>query len=135
MLRQDDYIQSQIVLKGWQHAHQYGGYIGPCMIMSCLANRQKLGWGNWLDILDSIPKYSATLEQPTGTPSVWEPSFIRLLHEVASIYDGSKDYANGGVYWADSAQPITNQWFQEKILNNLDIHPRVCDLNSLMIFR
>ena len=135
MLRQDDFCKAQLVLKGWQHGNQFGGHLSSCMVMSCLANRQKLGWGSWLEILDNIPKYSATIEQPTGTPSIWEPSFVRLLHEVEIIYDGSKDYANGGVYWFDSSQPVTNPWFQEKLLNNLDTHPKVGDMNSLMLLR
>lgn len=135
MIRQDDFQASQLVLAGWQHAHKYGGFLAPCMVMSCLANRQKLGWGSWLEIIESIPKYSATLEQPTGMPQIWSPEFVRLLHECQSIYDGSKDYSNGGLYWLNSAEPITNPWFQDKILNNIDVHPRVADLTSLMIFR
>ena len=135
MLRQDDFQKSQLVLTGWRHGQFYGGHLAPCMVMSCLANRQRLGWGTWLEILDSIPKYAATIEQPTGTPSIWEPNFVRLLHEVESIFDGSRDYANGAVYWADTAKPITNPWFQEKILGNLQDHPKVGDMNSLMLFR
>jgi len=105
------------------------------MVMSCLANRQRLGWGNWLEIIDTIPNYSATIEQPSGTPQIWEPNFIRLLHEVEAIYDGSKDYAKGAVYWFDSAKGVQNPWFQEKILNNKEDHPKVGDMNSLMLFR
>jgi hypothetical protein len=103
--------------------------------MSCLANRQRLGWGSWLDIINSIPKYSATLEQPTGVPSIWEPGFVRLLHEVEAIFDGSQDYAKGALYWADTAKGITNPWFKEKIIDEPTAHPRVGDMNSLMFFR
>lgn len=103
--------------------------------MSCLANRQRLGWGSWLEIIDAIPNYSATIEQPTGTPQIWEPSFVRLLHEVEAIYDGSVDYAKGAVYWFDSSKPVDNPWFQEKILNHRDEHPKIADMNSLMLFR
>ena len=135
MLRQDDFCKSQLVLLAWRYGRDFGGYLGSCMIMSCLANRQKLGWGSWLEIIESVPKYSAIIEQPTGYPSVWEPSFVRLLHECESIYDNSKDYANGAVYWFDSSKPVTNPWFQEKLLNNLDVHPKVGDMNSLILLR
>jgi hypothetical protein len=135
LLRQDDYIKGQLVLKGWQHGHIYGGHLGACMILSCIANRQKLGWGTWLELLDSIDKYSALIVQPTGTPSIWDPNFVRLLHEVESCYDGSKDFANGALYWFDSAQEVTNPWFREKILDNPDSHPRVGNMNSLMLLR
>ena len=110
--------------------------MASCMIMSCLANRQRVGWGSWLEIIDRIPDRAATIEQPTGIPQVWEPNFIRLLHEVEAIYDGSKDYANGALYWCDSSQPVTNEWFQEKILNHSSTdHPKIADMNSLMFFR
>ena len=135
LLRQDDFQKGQLVLTGWRHGQEYGGHLGSCVIMSCLANRQKLGWGNWLDIIDNIPKYSATVEQPSGWPAVWEPNFTRLLHEVDAIYEGSQDYAKGAVYWFDSAKPVNNPWFQDKILNNLQSHPKVGDMNSLMFFR
>jgi hypothetical protein len=135
LLRQDDYVKSQLVLAGWRHGRKYGGHLGSCIVMSCLANRQKLGWGHWLDVIDSIPKYSATLEQPTGTPSIWSPEFVRLLHEVESLFAGSQDYSRGGLYWCDSAAPITNQWFKEKILGNLEVHGKCCDMNSLMVFK
>ena len=135
MLRQDDFQKAQLVLTAWKHGHEFGGHLASCMVMSCIANRQRLGWGNWLDIIEGIPAKAATLEQPTGTPSVWEPNMVRLLHEVEAIYDGSKDYANGAVYWADTAKPITNPWFQEKILNNLESHPSVGSMNSFMLFR
>ena len=105
------------------------------MIMSCLANRQKAGWGTWLDIFEDIPKYAATIEQPTGIPSIWEPAFVRLLHEVEAIFDGSKDYANGATYWLDSAKPVTNPWFKEKLLDNKESHPVIGNMNSLMLLR
>lgn len=133
MLRQDDFLKSQLVLTAWRHGQKYGGHLASCLIMSCLATRQKLGWGNWLDIINTIPNYSATIEQPTGMPSIWEPNFVRLLHEVESIYDGSKDFSNGAVYWFDSADPVTNPWFKEKILDEKRI--KVADMNSLMFFR
>lgn len=135
MLRQDDFQRSQLVLAGWRYGHEFGGHLASCLIMSCLANRQRLGWGSWVEVIESIPKYSATIEQPLGYPSVWEPNFVRLLHEVESISDGSKDYANGAVYWFDSSKPITNPWFSEKILGDSQAHPKTGDMNSLMLFR
>ena len=133
MLRQDDFQKAQLVLTGWRHGREYGGHLASCIIMSCLANRQRAGWGNWLDVIDRIPERSATIEQPTGTPLIWEPGFTRLLHEVEAIYDGSQDYAKGAVYWFDSAKPVTNPWFQTHILDEHRI--KLGDMNSLMFFR
>lgn len=105
------------------------------MIMSCIANRVRLGWGSWLDVLDRIPAFSAQLEMPTGTPVLWEPSFIRLLHEVDAIYEGSsQDYSKGAVYWCDTRR-IETPFFKEKILGQPGQHPRIAEMNTLALFR
>ena len=102
--------------------------------MSVLANRQRLGWGSWGDILDGIPKKSSLLEQPSGYPTAWEPNFTRILAEVGSIYDGSKDYSSGGLYWCE-LNKIENPWFKENILGQDTGHTIVSNMNSLTIFR
>lgn len=134
MLRQDDYQKAKLVEAAWRFGKEYGGHLASCMVMSCLANRTRLGWGNWLEVIDRIPAYSATIEQPTGTPSIWEPSFVRLLHEVEGIYSGQQDYAKGGVYWCD-LRHVETDFFKEKILGNPAQHPRVADMNSFAVFR
>jgi hypothetical protein len=135
LLRQDDYLKSHLVLQGWRWGKEYGGHLAACMVMSCVANRVRLGWGNWLEMIDRIPQYAAQQDIPTGTPSIWEPNFVRLLHEVESIFDGSgTDYAKGGLYWADLRR-VDTDFFRTKILGAPEQHPRVADMNSLVIFR
>ena len=135
MLRQDDFLRSQLVLAGWRHGHVFGGHLASCMVMCCLASRVRLGWGTWMEILNDLPSKSATIEQPLEVPSVWEPQFVRLLHEVDAIFDGSQDYAKGALYWFDSSKPVTNPWFQDKILGDMNTHKKVADMNSLMLLR
>lgn len=124
------------MLEGWRQAHEYGGHLPACMVMSCLSNRVRLGWGTWLEVLNRIPAFSAVKEQPNREifPSVWEPSFVRLLHEVEAIYDGSQDYSKGAVYWCD-LRYVETPFFKEKILGGLGEHARVCDMNTLVCFR
>lgn len=104
------------------------------MIMSVLSNRVRHGWGGWLETLDRISQFSAQLELPTGTPSLWEPQFERLLHEVETIYDGTRDHAKGALYWADLRR-VDNPWFKEKIIGNPEDHPRIGDMNTLTLFK
>lgn len=135
MLRQDDFQKAQLVLSGWRWGKEYGGHLAACLVMSCISNRVRLGWGTWLEVLDRIPLYSAQFEMPTGTPSVWEPSFVRLLHEVDAIYGGQQDYSNGAVYWADLRR-VETPFFKEKIIPYLATeHPRIVEMNSLACFR
>jgi hypothetical protein len=134
MLRQDDYQKTKLVETGWQWGRQYGGHLAACIIMSVLGNRVRAGWGNWLEIIDRIPKFSATTNVPPyAPPQIWEPGFIRLLHEVDAIYDGSQDYANGALYWCDT-RDINTEFFQNKILSDLETHPRILEMNTLVCF-
>jgi len=133
VLRQDDFQKSQLVLTGWRWGKQYGGHLAACMIMSCLMNRVRLGWGTVLEVLDKIPNFAATTEMPTGTPAIWEPGFVRLLHEVEGIYDGTNDHSNGALYWCDT-RDVSTPFFKEKILGQSEVHRRVMEMNTLALF-
>ncbi len=119
----------------WRHGKDYGGHLAGCMIGSTIMNRVKLGWGNLLEVLERLPNFSATYAQPAMNPaSIWEPQFVKLLHEVEGIYDGTIDYSKGALYWGDLRQ-IETDFFKNKILGQAEIHPRICELNSLAFFR
>lgn len=134
MLRQDDFVASQLVLFGWNRGKEYGGIDAAKLIMSCVANRSRLGWGSILECLANVHLYDAEIEQPRLVyPSIWAPDFVRLLHEVGPIKDGSVDPARGGLYWADTRR-ITNPWFIDKIIGDPIAHRRVGDMNSLNIY-
>lgn len=140
MVRQDDFVKSLLVLECWRQGKDFGNHQIPLMIMGCLANRQRLGWGSFLEILKALPKFSATLVQPNRdlVPDIWEPNFVKLLHAVDGVYEGSiNDPALGGVYWADLSKGksgITNPWFQEKILDS-SVHVACSNQGPFTIFR
>lgn len=134
MLRQDDYQKSHLVLTGWRWGKEYGGHLAACMVMSVLGNRVRAGWGNWMEVLDRIYVFSAQLEMPLGTPEIWEPNFVRLLHEVEPVFDGTKDHASGALYWCDT-QRIETAFFRDKILAHPEEHPRIANMGTLTLFR
>ena len=122
MLRQDDFVKSLVALEAWRQAKDFGQQ-PVLMVAGCLSNRQKLGWGGWLEMLERLPKFSATLAQPNREkfPDIWDAAFVKILQAIDGIYDGSiGDPALGGLYWADLSKGragVTNPWFQEKILD------------------
>lgn len=129
-------MKAQLVTTGWRYGQLYDGgpgHLTACLVMSCIANRVRRGWCSWLEALDNIPKYAAELKTPLGTPTPWEPSFVKLLHEVEGIYDGSSDPAKGGLYWCD-LRHIETEFFKEAILAHPELHPRIVDMNSFTIF-
>jgi hypothetical protein len=124
VLRQDDFVRSLVVLEVWRQGSSFGNHQIPVIIAGCLGNRVRLGWGSWLEVLQKLPKFSATLEQPNRDkfPDIWDVSFIKVLQNIDGIYDGSiADPAMGGIYWADLSKGkagITNPWFQEKVIDS-----------------
>jgi len=133
MLRQDDWHKSHLVTVGYNFGKEYGGHLASLMIMGCLANRVRRGWGSWADVINSIPKYSAEEVKPYILPSVWDQNFIRLLTEVDGVFEGSaKDMSCGAVYWCDNRR-ITRKWFLDEIVRS-GHYEIVANMNSLTLY-
>lgn len=142
MLKQDSFIQAKLVELGWRFSQSYGGgHLAGQLVMHTLANRFRVGWGTWLSVLDRVPLFMAEKELPPLVyPNIWEPVFVKLLHCVDGIYDGSTpDLSKGALYWAQLGK-IENSWFQQKILDArkedhngdlVPVHQRVCDMNNV----
>lgn len=142
MLTQDNYIKAKLVETGWRYAQFYGGgHLAGQIVMGCIANRVRAGWGSWLQMLDGLDQFAAeNTIPPLKHPSVWEPSFIKLLHTVDGIFDQSiQDLSKGGLYWADLSK-IDRTWFLEKIVQAKDAdgvprHKRVNDMNTFCVWK
>ena len=138
-MRQDDFVKSLLALEAWRQGKDFGQQ-PILMVLGCLANRQRLGWGSWLEVVAKLPKFSATIAQPNREefPDIWDQAFVKTLHAIDSIYDGCiPNPALGGVYWADLSQGrggITNPWFREKILNSPQ-HTAVANQGPFTLFR
>lgn len=131
---------------GWRYGQHYaGGHIAGEMVMQTLMNRVRVGWGNVLQIIDRIPAYMAENEIPKlEHPGVWDANFVKLLHVVDGVYDGSiPDKSKGALYWGDLAH-IERPWFLDKIVRGtqenfegveIPAHQRVANLNGLNFFK
>jgi hypothetical protein len=133
MLRTDDFVKGQLVLYGWRAGRAWGGHTASCLILSVLANRHKRGWGAYMDLLADAPNKAGSDFDDTAIPNLWDPNFVRLLHEVESIFDGSMDHAKGALYYCDSTK-IDNPWFKQFILDKPDEHARIGGMDTLMLF-
>lgn len=141
MLRQDDYIRGKLVEMGWRWGTRYvGGHLAGQMIMCAIANRVRAGHGSYLQVIDSIPKYMAENEMPPlEHGSIWQAEFVKLLHAVEGIHDGTApDMSKGAFYWADLSH-IERTWFKNLVAatndDGLRVHPMVASIGSLSFFR
>jgi hypothetical protein len=146
MLKIEDVQKTKLVEIGWRFGQMYsGGYVSGQMIMHVIANRVRCGWGPWLDVIQKVPQFMAENElPPLEFPSVWNGSFMKLLHVVDGVFDGSlPDMSKGALYFAD-LNKIERSWFKTKILDPVKEdgpsvgqrqHPIVANVNSLSFFR
>src|SRR5208283_4105360 len=142
MLKVEDLQQSLLVGVGWRFGQSYGGgHLAAQMVMSVIANRVRAGFGNWFDVIHKIPNFMAEKElPPLEFPGVWDGSFVKLLHVVGGVFEGSAmDLSKGALYFGD-LNHIERPWFKEKVVDALKDngerqHPLVASLNSLSFFR
>jgi hypothetical protein len=147
MLKQDDYVKGKLVEMGWRFCRSYvgAGHIAGEMIMQTLSNRVRNGWGSWLQVIDRVPVFMAENElPPLEHPSIWEPTFIKLLQTVDGVFDGSiPDKSKGAQYWGDLSK-IERSWFLEKIVQATKLdqnqclvpaHNRVANTNGLCFWQ
>jgi len=146
MLKIEDIQRVKLFEVGWRFGQAYsGGHVASQMIMHCLANRYRSGWGSWLEIIDKVPAFMAENElPPLEFPTAWNGSFIKVCHVVDGIFDGSvQDISKGALYWADLTK-IEREWFRTRIIDpvkeegpqaGLRQHPIVANINSLSFFR
>jgi hypothetical protein len=95
-----------------------------------------------MQVLDSVPKFMAENELPAlEHPALWDPAFVKLLHAVEGVYDGSiPDDSHGALYWCDLSS-IERAWFKEKVVDArqqdphgegiIPAHQRVCEMGTL----
>jgi hypothetical protein len=146
LLKIEEIQQAKLVELGWRYGQFYcGGYVAGQMIMSVFMNRVKCGWGNHLDVMTKVLPFAAENELPPLIyPGVWDGNFVKLLHVVTGVFDGSiADMSKGSLYFAD-LNKIERPWFQEKIVDPIKEdgptagqrqHPIVANINSLSFFR
>ena len=74
-------------------------------------------------------------------PSLWDPDFVKLLHAVEGVFEGSAhDMAKGALYFCD-LNHIERIWFKENVVDQvsestgLRRHPLVANMNSLSFFK
>ena len=131
--RYEGVVKAELALTAWRWGRAYSTP-GMIMIAQCIANRHRAGQGTFFQVIERIPKYAATLEEPPRDwPTAWDKEFVRLLPEIDGIVDGTaKDTTNGALYWCDM-NDVTNPWFLEQIARSTN-HNRVADVAGTLVF-
>lgn len=131
--RFEQLVKAELALTAWRYGKKHG-LPGMSMIAQCIANRFKSGWGSFLQVIESLPKYSGTVEQPkTEYPAPWDRDFLSLLVAMDGIVDGTaKDTTNESLYFADTTT-IDREWFLTNVSRNPE-RRRVADCQGVLTF-
>jgi len=119
MLRPREFATSFLLHAAWFEAAHFGGLKPIQMVAQCIGNRVRLGWGDWHQVLSSLPQYSAELASlrqehwlKFQLPAQNDPRFLALLPLMDQVYDNSGERLVGeAVLWAD-ARRIESAWFR-----------------------
>jgi len=121
-------------------------------IAHVLANRLRAGFweSDWLKILAEAPKHAPNLPEQMDfrtLPEHWDRDFRAHLDDCEKIYElrledditvsanPTPNYVTGtgnprsGLYYANLLK-ITSPWFQDKIVNHLEDHPRTAEISG-----
>lgn len=131
--RYEGCIKAVLALTAYRYGKPYSTP-GMIMIAQCIANRHRAGQGTFFQVIERIPKYSSTIEQPSQDyPDAWNREFLRLLPEIDSIVDGTaKDTTNGALYWGD-LNTVDNPWFFEFVARSPE-RQRTADVAGVLCF-
>ena len=138
MLRSREFVISLLLRESWSAASYLGGVKPIEMVAQCIANRVRLGWGSWHDVLDDLPIYSsldparAIADRPR-LPASNDPRFLMLLSAMDKVYDNSgENLVGAGVFWADVTK-LSHAWFISNVVNGSD-HRRVAQNGTLVVW-
>jgi hypothetical protein len=134
MTRIDDFAKCLMISTAWKYASHFGGADNMTGMLHVIKNRQKAGFGDYIQIVDTMSRYEACPPVTTTNPSPWDRRFLQLLQVVDSVCDDTrKDHTNGALYAGDLTC-ITNDWFLEKVARSPD-KQRCGDNNSWTYFK
>lgn len=144
MLTSRDYIKSLLLDISWFEAAALGGVKPMQMVAQCIANRARLGWGDWAQVLSQVytpgphalPRFRLMDRLIVRhLPDVSDPRFTQMLSAVDRIYDNTfEDLVKGGTYWADLQLGTFDRQFEQLIMKNSEAHPRTAQSGTFCIF-
>jgi hypothetical protein len=136
------YVKGRLMDFVVREAYASGGVDPMLAVAQVLKNRVDAGWdgGDWLRVIEHAPEYIGTI-QPTNIVHIdpRDGNFRALLGRIDEVYYGTADDANvnnesgKALYYAE-LHNINRDWFQERILSDLESHPRLASVGQLTFF-
>lgn len=133
MLTARECVKAWLLDLAWFEAASLGGLKPMQSVAQCVANRVRLGWGDWSSVLSQV-HHPGKHAIPTARiadmllarhyPSLADSRFKRMMIEIDQIYDNTGEKLVGaGVYWADLTWLPGDPRFEE-LIRDTEEHPR-----------
>jgi len=139
----ESYIKAHLVTLIMDEAYHTGSTDTMLAIAQVIANRVKAGWqgGDWVSVIRAADKVRGTAIMPGhAEPDSRDPQFRNVLRQIDDIYHGVADDSsvNGedgsvALYYA-ILHDVNCQWFKDKILSDLESHPRLANVGEFTFF-
>jgi hypothetical protein len=138
----ESYIKARLMDYVIVDAYASGGVEPMLAVAQVLKNRANAGWsgGDWIRIIESAPEYRGTVQPDMHTHlDPRDGSFRELMRRIDDVYYGTAEDSNvntstgKSLYYAE-LHNINREWFRERILSDLETHPRIAVVGQLTFF-
>lgn len=139
MFSQAEFVKSLLLQAAWFEAESFGGLKPMQMVAQCIANRVRLGWGDWSTVLSNLGKYSAADPEERAKrwltfqlPDLRNPRLGFMYALVDQAYNNTGErLVTTGVLWAN-IQEIKNPWFLDAV--KAAKYTRIAQNGSLVVW-
>lgn len=145
----ENYVKARLMDFVIGEAFASGGVETMLAVAQVIKNRVDAGWhgGDWVRVMESAPEYRGTVQPDSRTHiDPRDGNFRELMRRIDDVYYGTAEDDNvnlkaeknpsgekKSLYYAE-LHNINREWFRERILSDLDTHPRIAMVGQLTFF-
>lgn len=135
----ETFIKGQLAMVAYQEAGYVGGIHAMKAVAFVIANRVRAGWhsGEWLENIEAVPIYRATIGIRTPDPvPIRDITFRQFLQSIDDIFQGAAQdpYTEGALFYAE-LRFLNSKWFRENVMQDPTHHPRIASVGPLELFK
>jgi hypothetical protein len=141
----ENYIKGQLVRFVVDTAFHYGGTAPMFAVAQVIKNRVDAGWcgGDWLAVISTAAECIGTTPTRNKLFDPRDLAFRQVLSQIDDIYFGTADDSSINIiddtgqhvalYYAE-LHNINRLWFKQNILDDLQNHRRLAQVDQLTFF-
>lgn len=141
----ENYIKGMLATFAVEEGYRYGGTDCSMAVAQVIANRVAAGWfgGDWRKVILDAPNMRGTTYAQPFQYDTRETAFRQIITLIDDVYHGVADSSSVNLVDENGTIPalyycvlhnVTSEWFRQRILNDLENHPRIAVVGQLTFF-